>query len=233
MSFTTASNRACTIDSASTIAAPPPRSLSHQNFIITVPPTLHGPCLSDVGGGPGRNTAQVARIEERRKLNWDFLRGVAAPQRNLNKYGLFDRTRNRLLQINGTIFLADGTHVNCLSSGSTELRFRAGGRMKFPAGASCRRWSERWARWNRGRFAEPDLPRRRRVRRGTRDATETAAGNAPPPGHQQSSDSLAEPAQARAPAMPLGPERQPNAHPHTRARRALIAPQLGRWSHST
>jgi hypothetical protein len=42
-----------------------------------------------VGGGPGRNTARVARIEERHKLIRDFLRGVAWPQRNLNEHGLF------------------------------------------------------------------------------------------------------------------------------------------------
>ena len=42
MSFTTASNRACANDSASTITALPPRKLSHQNFVTTLPPTHTG-----------------------------------------------------------------------------------------------------------------------------------------------------------------------------------------------
>jgi hypothetical protein len=73
-------------DRRATTTQPQPPEFHHR----VLPPTLHGPWLSDVRGGPGRNTARVARIEERRELNLDFLRGVAGPQRNLNKYGLFE-----------------------------------------------------------------------------------------------------------------------------------------------
>jgi hypothetical protein len=42
MSFTTANNRACANDSASMTTALPPRKLSHQNFVTTLPPTHTG-----------------------------------------------------------------------------------------------------------------------------------------------------------------------------------------------
>jgi hypothetical protein len=52
-------------------------------------------------------------------------------------------------------FFADGTRANCFCSGSTELGLQAEDGAKFLGETSCRRWSERWARWNRERFAEP------------------------------------------------------------------------------
>ena len=42
----------------------------------------------DVRGGPGKSTALAVRIEDRTKLNPDFLRGVASSQLNSDEYGL-------------------------------------------------------------------------------------------------------------------------------------------------
>ncbi len=88
MSFTTASNRACANDSASTIAAQPPRKLSHQNFVTTLPPTHTGDAQRCEGRARQKCGARAANRRNRR-AGPECLGGVATPQLNSGEHGLF------------------------------------------------------------------------------------------------------------------------------------------------
>src|SRR5271165_496027 len=116
MSFTTASKRACANDSASTTTALPPRKLSHQNFVTTLPPTHSGDAI-DVRGAPGKNAALALQIEEIRGQDLECMRHVAVPPLNSSDHGLFAAG----LIIYGTDFRtsfasASGTRANSCSS---------------------------------------------------------------------------------------------------------------------